>query len=199
MNAPVLVVATQNPGKAREIRDALPEVDVRTLDEFPSLVLPEEFGATFMENARLKASFVADALAADAVLADDSGLEVDALGGAPGVRSARWVPGSDRDRVHALLERLEAVPDAERTARFVCAMTFCGHGSPVGVEGWCIGRITRACRGANGFGYDPIFELEDGRTMAELAPAEKLTVSHRGRALRKIVPLLDAHFALSRR
>jgi len=199
MTRPVLVVATQNPGKAREIREALPNVEVRVLSDFPALTLPEEFGETFMENARLKASFVADALDAAAVLADDSGLEVDALGGAPGVRSARWVAGTDDDRIEALLTALENVHAEDRTARFVCAMTFCGFGSPVGVEGVCEGRIARDRRGNGGFGYDPVFRLPDGRTMAELTPAEKLKVSHRGRALRKIIPLLEAHFALARR
>lgn len=199
MTRPVLVVATQNPGKAQEIREALPRIDVRTLAEGPEIILPEEMGETFMENARLKASFVADALSASAVLADDSGLEVDALGGAPGVRSARWVPGTDHDRVTALLARLQDVPTDRRGARFVCAMTFCGFGSPVGVEGVCEGRITVAPRGDGGFGYDPIFELEDGRTMAELTRAQKFQVSHRGRALRKIIPLLEAHFALAQR
>lgn len=199
MTRPRLVVATQNPGKAQEIRDALPHVDVRVLSDFPTLILPEEHGETFMENARLKASFVAGALEADSVLADDSGLEVEALGGAPGVRSARWVPGSDADRVRALLEALADVPAEARGARFVCAMTFCGHGSPVGVEGECRGRIAETCRGHGGFGYDPVFELPDGRTMAELTRREKFEVSHRGRALRKIIPLLEAHFALTKR
>lgn len=194
MNAPTLLVATGNPGKAREIQRALPDVCVRTLADHPGLELPEETASTFAENARMKATFVAQALEAPAVLADDSGLEVDALGGAPGVRSARWHPGTDADRLHALLAELRNVPGDRRGARFVCAMTFCGHGSPVGVEGSCSGRILEAPRGRGGFGYDPVFELPDGRTMAELSTAEKNALSHRGQALRKIVPLLRAHF-----
>jgi XTP/dITP diphosphohydrolase len=192
---PVLVVATRNPGKAIEIVEALPHVEVRTLDAYPDLTMPEEFGETFLENARLKATFVADALSADAVLADDSGLEVAALDGRPGVRSARWVEGSDEDRTRALLDVMAEVPDGARGARFVCAMTFCGFGSPIGVEGVCEGRITRQARGHNGFGYDPVFELTTGQTMAELSPREKNLVSHRGKALAKIIPLLMSHFA----
>jgi XTP/dITP diphosphohydrolase len=198
MTEPSLIVATGNPGKAREIERALPHVRVQTLADHPDLVLPEETGATFAENARMKATFVADALEASAVLADDSGLEVDALGGEPGVRSARWAPGCDADRVRALLERLRGVPAEHRTARFVCSMTFCGFGSPVGVEGACTGRIANEPRGDGGFGYDPVFVLNDGRTMAELSPEEKNAISHRGQALRKIIPLLEAHFAMAR-
>ncbi len=195
MRRPLLIAATQNPGKAREIQQALSHVEVQTLADHPDLQMPEEFGATFLENARLKATYVADALRADAVLADDSGLEVDALDGAPGIRSARWVPGTDADRMQALLEALSDVPSEHRAARFVCAMTFCGFGSPIGVEGVCEGRITFSAWGAGGFGYDPIFELPDGRTMAELSPEEKNHVSHRGQALRKILPLLESLFA----
>lgn len=194
-----MIVATANPGKAAEIQRALPTVHVQTLADHPELQMPEEFGATFLENARIKASYVADALRADAVLADDSGLEVAALGGAPGIRSARWVAGTDLDRMNALLEALRDTPRQARTARFVCAMTFCGFGSPIGVEGVCEGLITFEARGDGGFGYDPIFELPDGRTMAELTPEEKNDVSHRGKALKKILPLLEAHFAWAAR
>ncbi len=196
---PVLVVATQNPGKVHEFRQALPDVEVRSTLDYPGLDMPEESGSTFLENSRLKACHVAEALELTSVLADDSGLEVDALNGAPGVRSARWVEGTDADRVQALLQRLDGVPEDRRSARFVCAMTFCGHGSPVGVEGVCAGRIAQHPRGANGFGYDPIFELPVGHTMAELSADQKLEISHRGHALRKILPLLRAHFAYARR
>lgn len=199
MRRPTLIAATSNAGKAREIQRALPMVEVQTLADHPDLHMPDEIGATFLENARIKASFVADALRADAVLADDSGLEVRALDGAPGIRSARWAPGTDRDRSLALLQAISHVPKSERQARFVCAMTFCGFGSPVGVEGVCEGRITREPRGEGGFGYDPIFELPDGRTLAELSAEEKNSVSHRGRALSKILPLLRSHFAFAAR
>jgi len=186
-----LLLATGNPGKAAEIRRLLPGVEVQTLAEDPAFELPEEHGETFAENARLKASAAAAHFGLP-TLADDSGLEVDALGGAPGVRSARWVEGSDADRNAALLERLQGVED--RSARFVCVMSFCGHGSPVEIHGSCEGRIARAPRGEGGFGYDPIFVLPDGRHMAELRPDEKNALSHRGQALRALLPILEAHF-----
>jgi len=123
------------------------------------------------------------------VLADDSGLAVDALGGAPGVRSARYAPGSDADRIAKLLAALAAVPDERRTARFVCAMVLAAPGAdPIAREGTCEGRIGRDPRGDRGFGYDPVFVLADGRTMAELELAEKNRVSHRGRALEAMLP-----------
>ncbi|MGF1511919.1 MAG: RdgB/HAM1 family non-canonical purine NTP pyrophosphatase [Myxococcota bacterium] len=195
---PRLVVATRNPGKAREIAAALPEVQVCALESYPDLKMPDEVGETFLENARIKASYVADALGAAAVLADDSGLEVEYLGGRPGVRSARWREGTDADRSDAILRALDGVEPVRRGARFVCAMIFCGFGSPVGVEGVCEGRISTEPRGDRGFGYDPIFELPDGRTMAELHPEEKNRISHRGKALSKILPLLRQHFGWAR-
>ncbi|MEM1026400.1 MAG: RdgB/HAM1 family non-canonical purine NTP pyrophosphatase [Myxococcota bacterium] len=186
-----LLLATGNRGKAAEIRRLLPEIDVKTLAELPAFDMPEEHGTTFLENARLKASAAAERFSMP-VLADDSGLEVDALGGAPGVRSARWVLGSDEDRNTALLARMEGIED--RSARFVCAMSFCGHGSPVEVVGRCEGWIADTPRGKGGFGYDPIFVLPDGRHMAELVPEAKNQLSHRGKALRALLPILRAHF-----
>lgn len=186
-----LIVATQNPGKAKEIRRLLAnEASVETLAEHLEIVLPPEDASTFEGNAVIKAEHVMKRLGVP-VLADDSGLVVDALDGAPGVRSARYAPGTDADRVAKLLDALKDVPEARRTARFVCAMALaCPGETPVVREGKCEGRITDAPRGSGGFGYDPVFLLEDGRTMAELDPEEKNRISHRGRALAAMLPAI---------
>lgn len=160
-------------------------IEVLGLDAFPDVPEVEEDGATFEANALKKARAYA-AVTGRPVLAEDSGLAVDALGGAPGVHSARWVPGTDQDRNAALLARLEGVPDAARTARYVSVIAL---RAPDGRErvfrGALEGRIARAPRGSGGFGYDPIFLLPDGRTAAELTRDEKNAISHRGQALRQ--------------
>jgi len=152
----------------------------------------EENGLSFAENAYVKAKTVAEATG-QTVLADDSGLCVDALGGAPGIRSARYAGthGDDDANNEKLLGELENVPDGERTARYVCALcvVFPDGGSAV-TEGTVEGRILREKKGSGRFGYDPLFWYEPlGRTFAELTPAEKETVSHRGEALRKMIPV----------
>lgn len=190
-----VVLATRNAGKVYEFRDLAQGLGLtfQSVDEFPDAIDPEETGATFEENAIIKARAAAEATGLWA-LADDSGLCVDALGGEPGVRSARWVPGSDEARWRKILEKMEHVPDEERQARFVCALALV---SPVGqthVEfGRCEGRITREPRGVHGFGYDPIFQVTESHpllTMAELSTAGKRAVSHRGRAFEAIRPHL---------
>lgn len=189
---PEVVLATRNPGKAVELAALLGPagVRVRTLAEFPFAPEVEEDGATFEENARKKARAAAAATGRPA-MADDSGLEVEALGGEPGVRSARWVPGTDADRVAALLRRLEGVPGPARKARFVCAAALVHpDGREAVFRGTLEGRIATVPRGTGGFGYDPVFELPDGRTVAELTPEEKNAVSHRGRAIRLAVQAL---------
>jgi XTP/dITP diphosphohydrolase len=132
-----------------------------------------------------------------AALADDSGLSVDALEGAPGVYSARYAPGTDADRVRKLLGALTGVPAEKRSARFVCAMAFAVPGLKTTlVEGTCEGSIGHDPRGENGFGYDPVFLVGGGpKTMAELTMSEKNAISHRGQALRMIAPTLARHFA----
>jgi XTP/dITP diphosphohydrolase len=193
---PRLVLATGNPGKLREMREILApwRVDVRPLSEF-TVAAAEETGASFVENAILKARFAAEAAGLPAI-ADDSGLEVDALGGAPGIYSARFAgPGADDAANNArLLRELEAVPDAARTARYRCAMVYL-HGpldaAPVIREASWEGRIARLPRGTGGFGYDPLFLVGDGRaTAAELEPVLKNRESHRGQALRALVAAL---------
>jgi XTP/dITP diphosphohydrolase len=184
---PPLVLATGNPGKARELRELLDGIpfEIRSLADYPSFVMPEESGTTYEANALIKARAVAAHTGALA-LGDDSGIEVEALGGAPGVRSARFGgPGlDDRGRVAHLLRQLDAVPDARRAARFVCVIALVApDGRETLVEGACDGRITRAPRGEGGFGYDPVFFYPPlGATFGELSDEQKAGVSHRGRA-----------------
>ncbi len=186
----LLLIASTNPGKVVEFRRMLAAVgwEVRVPTDLALELAVAETGATFLDNAVLKARAFAAASGLPA-LADDSGLEVDALGGEPGVNSARWAPGSDADRVAALLARLIAVPMAERGARFRAALALAWpDGRLLTAEGRVAGRISLQARGSGGFGYDPVFLVEDGDidgrlTMAELEPAQKAALSHRARAL----------------
>jgi XTP/dITP diphosphohydrolase len=184
-----VLIASNNRHKVSEIRDALSPLGVE-------VVTPEEIGltldvvedrATFEGNAAKKAEEFRSAVGMT-VLADDSGLEVASLGGEPGVLSARYAgPGaSDADRIELLLSKLEAAPGADRRARFVCVVAIAPvAGRTVLVRGECEGAIADSPRGRYGFGYDPVFLLPDrGLTMAELAPAAKNRLSHRGRAVR---------------
>jgi XTP/dITP diphosphohydrolase len=198
MSRPVLVVATGNRGKLAEIRAKLADlaIEVRSLADYPPVAAPDEPELTFEGNARIKARYYAAHTGAW-VLADDSGLEVDALGGAPGVHSAYYAGthGEDEANNAKLLRELEAVPDAERSARFRCALCLAGAGLPGGervFHGVVEGRILRAPQGRGGFGYDPLFYHPDvGGTTAEIPLATKNTLSHRGRAL----DALRAHLA----
>jgi XTP/dITP diphosphohydrolase len=193
---PALVLATLNPAKGRELIELLGLVpfEVRLLAEIPGARLPEETGATYAENALVKARTAAEQTGALA-LGDDSGLEVDALGGAPGLYSARFGgPGlDDRGRLELLLERLRAVPPPRRTARFRCVIALAGPSRAARVvEGVAEGVIAEAPRGSGGFGYDPIFFYPPlGRTFAELSDGEKAAVSHRGLALEAARRLLS--------
>jgi XTP/dITP diphosphohydrolase len=191
---PRLLIATTNPGKQREYRALLREAPAEIVfpDELGITLEVEEDGATFHENAAKKAAALARASGLLS-LADDSGLEVEALGGEPGVRSARYAgPGADDPKRRAfLLEKLRNIP-APRRARFVCVIAVATpDGATEYAEGECRGEITFDERGTNGFGYDPIFQVE-GRfvTMAEIAPEEKNRISHRARAARAAIPLL---------
>lgn len=185
------VLATFNRDKARELEPLLAGAGVRlrSLADVPGATAPEENGATLLENARLKAR-AASALTGLPAIADDTGFEVDALGGAPGIHAARFA-GPDAtyaDNVRLLLERLRGVPAELRTARFhtVCVAHWPGGAELVG-EGLLPGRVIEHPRGDRGFGYDPVF-VPDGevRTLAELAPGEKNAISHRARAVRDL-------------
>jgi XTP/dITP diphosphohydrolase len=188
-----LVLATANPGKTRELRALVGEwgpIDVRSLADFPDVRLPEEDGATYADNAVLKARAVATATGLPA-LADDSGLEVEALSGAPGVRSARFAP-SDAERIARLLEVLRDADD--RRARFRCVVALAWpDGRLEQAEGACTGRIAERTIGAEGFGYDPLFVADElGRTFAAATAEEKARVSHRARAVRALGERLGA-------
>ena len=182
-----LLIATHNQGKLREYRTLLADLPLKVvnLDEAGVDFDVDETGTTFAENALLKARAYA---AATGLLtwADDSGLEVDALDGAPGVYSARYAgpDATDEDRYRKLLRTLAAQPDAPRTARFRCVVALVTpDGAAYTTDGVCPGVIIDEPRGAHGFGYDPVFFLPDlGQTMAELPPATKNRISHRGRA-----------------
>jgi XTP/dITP diphosphohydrolase len=183
-----LVIASGNAHKIREIRaicEGLP-VRFRSLAEFPDVPSVVEDGATFEANASKKALALAKATGLLA-LADDSGVEVDALGGAPGVRSARWAgrQGDDAANNAKLVAALRDVPEAARTMRYRCVIAVADPGGiRFTAEGACEGRVLLEPRGSNGFGYDPYMLVpEHGRTMAELDPAVKNRISHRGRAL----------------
>lgn len=200
-----LLIATRNHGKAREFADMLGNaagagapidwIDLAGLTQDPGEV--EEAGHTFRANACIKAQQYA-LRTGFWTLADDSGLEVDALDGKPGVYSARWAAmhsagAGDADNNRLLLTQLENVPDAERTARFVCVLAL---SDPKGrivltARDTIEGRIIRDARGANGFGYDPLFLVESlGKTTAELSPGEKHAISHRGKALVRLKAMI---------
>ncbi len=197
-----LVLATRNAGKIREMRQlvadaGMVEVGVVSVDEFPDVGEVVETGVTFEENARLKAHAVAEATGLPAV-ADDSGLAVDVLGGCPGVFSALWSGrhGADQANIDLLLAQTADVAVERLTAHFVCcAILALPDGREAVRTGEVHGRLTRDARGDDGFGYDPIFELSDGRTMAQLSPDEKNAISHRGHALRALQPDLVAMLA----
>jgi XTP/dITP diphosphohydrolase len=195
-----IVVATGNPGKAREIARMLLAFEVESLAGFAPVDFPEE-GGDYVENARVKALTAARAVGF-ACVADDSGLEVDALDGAPGAYSARFGgPGlDDAGRSAHLLQALADVP-APRSARFRCVAA-CGwpDGTWVVAEGVCEGRILEAPRGDGGFGYDPVFQPEGfDRSMAELSSADKDALSHRGRAMTRLSAEIESLLASSGR
>ncbi len=194
-----LVLATRNPAKLAELRRILEAarvpVQVGDLAEYPGMPEVAETGLTFAENALLKARAVATFTGLPAV-ADDSGLCVDALNGMPGVLSARWSGqhGDDKANLWLVLGQLSDVPAGRRAARFVCAAALVLPGGAEQVtEGVLDGSLTREPRGSNGFGYDPIFVPTGGElTTAELSAADKDKISHRGRALRALAPVIAA-------
>ncbi len=180
------VIATNNGHKLQEIRDIL-ENDRRrflSMKEAGIATDPEENGSTFEENALIKARAACKASGMPA-LADDSGLEVDALNGEPGIRSARYCAGSDQDRVDFLLKKMENVPDEQRGAQFVSAIA-CVYpdGTEFAIRGICRGEILRECHGEGGFGYDPVFFVRsEGETFSSMAQERKNRISHRANAL----------------
>jgi XTP/dITP diphosphohydrolase len=184
-----LLIATSDLHKVAEIRAMLPELSLLTLADRPAVPVPDETGRTFDENARQKALYYA-AATGELVVAEDSGLEIDALGGAPGVESARYggVDVTYPEKFALLYDALARRGDADRAARFVCAAAL-ARGTEILFEarGIVEGRIAPEPRGHGGFGYDPIFFYPPyGRTLAEASAAEKAAVSHRGHAFRQL-------------
>ena len=194
-----IVLATHNPAKLAELRRILAasgvDVDVTDLDEYPDMPEVAETGSTFTENALLKARAVAAHAGLPAV-ADDSGLCVDALNGMPGVLSARWSGrhGDDEANLRLLLAQLAGVPADRRAAHFTAAAALVlPSGAEHVTEGTVRGWLTDAPRGTNGFGYDPIFVPDSSvLTTAQMSPAEKDAISHRGKALRALAPVIAA-------
>lgn len=189
-----IVLASGNAGKIREIQAILQQHPIVPQAQF-NVAEAEESATTFVENAIIKARNAARHSGLPAI-ADDSGLAVDALGGAPGVISARYagVGASDADNLQKLLEDMQNVPDTERSARFICVIVFMEHAldpCPIIAEGVWEGSVLRQPAGSNGFGYDPVFWVAgEGCASAELAPERKNALSHRGQALRKLAELL---------
>ncbi len=197
-----VLIATSNSGKLRDFAGAarVHAVAVEAVPGFASLPEVVEDGATFEANARKKAEHYSRYAPGEVVIADDSGLEVDALEGAPGVRSARYAAteehtnSSDEENNALLLRNLDSIEDSRRTGRFVAVIAAARDGRTIATfHGEASGRILRAPRGTQGFGYDPLFFYEPlGKTFAELTPEEKSHVSHRGAAFRKFLDWIDA-------
>ncbi|MBX9969985.1 XTP/dITP diphosphatase [Priestia aryabhattai] len=194
-----IIIATKNAGKVKDFETLFSPkgFQVKSLLDFPEMEDVEETGVTFAENATLKAEAISSALNKP-VIADDSGLAVDALNGEPGVYSARYA-GENKDdnaNIEKVLQKLNDVPFEKRTARFHCALAIAVPGKRTEiVEGTCEGHILEEKRGENGFGYDPIFFVEKWRcSMAELSKEQKNQISHRANALKKLAPLIDAQF-----
>lgn len=191
-----LIIATKNAGKAKEFQQFFAQLHIRvkSLLDFDDLPDVEETGTTFAENARLKAETIAELLDMP-VLADDSGLEIDALQGRPGIYSARYA-GVDKDdeaNIRKVLEEMQSVPMEKRTARFVCVLALAEKGKETVItEGYCEGKIALHPAGENGFGYDPIF-IPEGytNTLAELNPSVKQEISHRRHAMDQLQALLQ--------
>lgn len=199
-----ILLATTSAHKAHEIAALLaklPDLQLETLNDYPATEAPEEDQDTMAGNARLKAQFYA-AHFGKVVLADDSGLEVDALNGEPGVHSARWLEGSDADRNRALLDKMSEVEIENRGARYRCALCLASPDAVLHeVEATCEGAIALLSEGFNGFGYDPIFQITlatgadaefVGQTMGQVLPEVKASVSHRGAAVRLLAEKLGA-------
>jgi XTP/dITP diphosphohydrolase len=192
-----VIIATKNPGKAREFEHIFAPrgIVVRTLLDFPDIEDVEETGSTFEENAILKAESVSRQLN-KMVIGDDSGLMVDALDGNPGIYSARYAGEQKDDQANTdkVLKELAGIPSEKRTARFYCALAIAAPGKETKtVSGTCEGRILEELRGTNGFGYDPVFYVpEKGLAMAELSSDEKNKISHRANALKKLDVILDS-------
>ena len=189
-----IVLATKNPGKLREFKKAFENLpyEIVSLSDFGELPDADETGSTFLENARIKAKFFMDILKLPC-LADDSGLEVEKLNGAPGINSARYAGfhADDGTNNRFLMSELEKINVTESAANYTCAIVFADpNGVELHSEGKLFGTIKKIPRGTNGFGYDPYFYVGD-KTVAEMTLEDKEKISHRGKAIREIVHLME--------
>ena len=187
-----ILIATNNLGKVKEIKDVLdsPEIKILTMKDFPPLPKIEEDGKTYQENAFKKARKISE-YTGKICLADDSGLEIDYLKGEPGIYSSRW-GNSDEERINKVLKLLENIPINKRNAKFVCVVVLVfPNGKTYMIEEECKGSIIFSPKGEHGFGYDPIFLVpEDDKTFAELGDKIKNKISHRGKAMRKMIDII---------
>lgn len=181
-----IVMASGNRGKIKEAQEILKEYKIIPMKELGINIDVEEDKETFIENATKKAETIAKELNDKMCLADDSGIEIEYLDGFPGVHTKRWLNGTDRERNLAILDKLQGVPKDKRKIKFITAIALSDGNETIPVEASIDGYVAETPRGENGFGFDEIFELEDGRTLAELSNEEKNEISARRKALEKL-------------
>ena len=181
-----IVMASGNSGKIKEAQEILKEYKIIPMKELGIDIDVEEDKDTFIGNATKKAETIAKELNDKMCLADDSGIEIEYLNGFPGVHTKRWLNGTDRERNLAILDKLQRVPKDKRKIKFITAIALSDGNETISVEASIDGYVAQTPRGENGFGFDEIFELEDGRTLAELTDAEKNEISARRKALEKL-------------
>ena len=181
-----IVIASGNSGKIKEAQEILKEYKIISMKELGIDIDVEEDKETFIENATKKAETIAKELNDKMCLADDSGIEIESLNGFPGVHTKRWLNGTDRERNLAILDKLQGVPKDKRKIKFITAIALSDGNKTISVEASIDGYVAQTPRGENGFGFDEIFELENGRTLAELSNEEKNEISARRKALEKL-------------
>ena len=181
-----IVMASGNSGKIKEAQEILKEYKIIPMKELGINIDVEEDKETFVENAIKKAEEIAKETNGKMCLADDSGIQIEYLNGFPGVHTKTWYNGTDRERNLAILDKLQGVPKEKRNIKFITAMALSDGNKTISVEASIDGYVTETPRGENGFGFDEIFELEDGRTLAELLNEEKNEISARRKALEKL-------------
>ncbi len=181
-----IVIASENKGKIKEVQEILNEFNIVPITELGITIDVEENGSTFEENAIKKAETMAKSLNGKMCMADDSGIEIEYLGGFPGVHTKRWMKGTDREKNLAILEKLKGVPKEKRKIRFITAIAISDGKNYICEIGKIEGYVTEEVRGENGFGFDEIFELENGKTLAQISQEEKNKISARKIALEKI-------------
>ena len=178
-----LIIASENKNKIKEAQEILTEYEIIPVSKFKIETEIEEDRETFKQNAEKKAETIAKQLNGKACIADDSGIEIEYLNGFPGVKTKRWFNGTDRERNLAIIEKLTGIPKENRKIKFVTAIAFSNGDKTISVEASINGYVAEELRGENGFGFDEIFELENGKTLAELTSEEKNQISARKKAL----------------